>query len=379
MTIAVAMALLISPILATPSSATSTLDQSTAVSGSAGLSAASDSTTFNYFTTAAQIYVVPSGVTQLTIQARGGDGAGASGSGFQSCGGAGALVTTVVDVNPGETLNIYVAGRGIHGTGDLSGSTGGWGYGSGGTGDGYGGGGGGGATAVILSGAPLVVAGGGGGAGRISGAFGGDAGVSSAGAGASGGNSGAGAGADGSGAGATGTRAGGSWGTGGAGGPGGNNRARDDIGPGAGGGGYGGGAGGLSGGTSGGGGGGGSMGAGTSTTIATAVYGSACVTGVNTGTTRLGVSGYVVITPGDIPNPVSVAETLHPDILQQVGIPESMTCAAFRDDSLNWSGVSGEGWSTSWAQWVNDGKGGAVCTRTLVYTANRQWSVVGAS
>jgi hypothetical protein len=220
MTIAVAMALLISPILATPSTATSTLDQSTAVSGSAGLSAASDSTTFIYVTTAAQIYVVPSGVTQLTIQARGGDGAGASAGveggrpAFQSCGGAGALVTTVVDVNPGETLNIYVAGRGIHGTGDRSGSTGGWGYGSGGTGDGYGGGGGGGAPAVILSGAPLVVAGGGGGAGRISGAFGGAAGVSSAGAGDSGGNSGAGAGADGSGAGATGTRAGGSWGTG---------------------------------------------------------------------------------------------------------------------------------------------------------------------
>ena len=110
------------------------------------------------------------------------------------------------------------------------------------------------------------------------------------------------------------------------------------------------------------------MGAGTSTTIATAVYGGTCAS-------RLGVSGYVVITPGDIPNPVSVAEMLHPDVIQQVGIPESMTCAAFRDDSLNWSGVSGEGWSTSWAQWVNDGNGGAVCTRTLVYTANRQWSV----
>lgn len=371
-----ATALLLSPILVTQASATSTIDQSTAGSGIVGRSAASDSTTFNYVTTAAQTYVVPLGVTQVTIQARGGDGAGASASGFQSCGGAGALVTTVVDVNPGETLNIYVAGRGIHGTGDLSGSTGGWGYGSGGTGDGYGGGGGGGATAVILSGAPLVVAGGGGGAGRIAGAFGGAAGVSSAGAGASGGSSGAGAGAgaNGSGAGATGTRAGGSWGTGGAGGPGGTRGVRDDGGPGAGGGGYGGGAGGLSGGASGGGGGGGSMGAGTSTTIATAVYGSVCVTGVNAGTTRLGVSGYVVITPGDIPNPVSVAETLPPNVLQQVGMPNT-GCADIDHNELNWAGISSGGWTQSWAQWVNDGKGGSVCTRTLVYTSNRQWSV----
>ena len=39
-------------------------------------------------------------------------------------------------------------------------------------------------------------------------------------------------------------------------------------------------------------------------------------------------------------------------------------------------GVTSGGWGESWAQWMNGGTGGAVCTRTLVYsTAQSRWVV----
>jgi hypothetical protein len=138
---------------------------------------------------------------------------------------------------------------------------------------------------------------------------------------------------------------------------------------GGGGGGYGGGAGGTKSGSNGaGGGGGGLMGVGSETSISTAPYGRIC-------SDRFGSNGYVIITPGATSSSMSPTQNLPSDVIQQVGIPESMTCADFRDDSLNWAGISSGGWTQSWAQWVNDGNGRAVCTRTLVYTANRQWSV----
>lgn len=63
-------------------------------------------------------------------------------------------------------------------------------------------------------------------------------------------------------------------------------------------------------------------------------------------------------------------------IVQQFGVPQSITCEAAAPASLNWAGVGNGGWSQSWAQWMNGGKGGAVCTRTLVYsTAAARWVV----
>jgi hypothetical protein len=62
-------------------------------------------------------------------------------------------------------------------------------------------------------------------------------------------------------------------------------------------------------------------------------------------------------------------------VLQQVGLPAD-GCESVQDSQLNWSGVPFGGWSISWAEWVNGGKGGAVCTRTLTYSsATGAWLV----
>ena len=64
-------------------------------------------------------------------------------------------------------------------------------------------------------------------------------------------------------------------------------------------------------------------------------------------------------------------------ILQQFGKPASSTCDAVAPESLNWSGVASGGWGESWSEWMNDGKGGAVCTRTLLFsTAQSKWIIV---
>jgi hypothetical protein len=66
-----------------------------------------------------------------------------------------------------------------------------------------------------------------------------------------------------------------------------------------------------------------------------------------------------------------------PDVLQQVVSPAA-GCATFADASLNWGGAGSGGWGSSWAQWANDGKGGAVCTRTLRFDATLRHYVVQA-
>lgn len=64
-----------------------------------------------------------------------------------------------------------------------------------------------------------------------------------------------------------------------------------------------------------------------------------------------------------IANPCSAP----PDVLQQIGAPPNGDCAAVAPAPLNIGGSGPGGWGRSWAQWVNDGRGGAVCTRTLTY------------
>jgi len=62
-------------------------------------------------------------------------------------------------------------------------------------------------------------------------------------------------------------------------------------------------------------------------------------------------------------------------VLQQLPAPDTGSCDLIVT-TYDWGGASTGGWSRSWAQWVNDGRGGPVCTRTLVYSnALRHWIV----
>lgn len=63
-------------------------------------------------------------------------------------------------------------------------------------------------------------------------------------------------------------------------------------------------------------------------------------------------------------------------VIQQFGKPASGTCDSAAPTTLNWAGVASGGWGESWAQWMNNGNGGAVCSRTLVYSNNLgMWTV----
>ena len=65
------------------------------------------------------------------------------------------------------------------------------------------------------------------------------------------------------------------------------------------------------------------------------------------------------------------------DVFQQFGLPSTGTCSAAAPTSLNWAGVPSGGWGISWAQWMNGGGGGVVCTRTLSYReASGVWEVM---
>ena len=56
--------------------------------------------------------------------------------------------------------------------------------------------------------------------------------------------------------------------------------------------------------------------------------------------------------------------------LQEVGMP-FQGCDSYRNDSLSPPGVPGNlGWKPGWSQWMNQGSGGPVCTRTLTYDTN---------
>jgi hypothetical protein len=110
---------------------------------------------------AEQQFVVPTGVTCVTIQAFGAEGGGSG-----SAGGEGGTIQATIPVTPGETLFVYVGGQGEGRNGSGTG-----GFNGGGTGgaNGIEGAGGGGASDVRQGGNGLnnrvVVAGGGGGQG----------------------------------------------------------------------------------------------------------------------------------------------------------------------------------------------------------------------
>lgn len=100
-----------------------------------------------------------------------------------------------------------------------------------------------------------------------------------------------------------------------------------------------------------------------------------------TGSIRVSATGYVTIvgasvcTAGSLLSWTVAAEAPAPapaanpaPVMQQFGKPASGTCDAAAPASLNWGNVASGGWGESWAEWMNDGKGGAVCSRTLVYS-----------
>jgi len=70
----------------------------------------------------------------------------------------------------------------------------------------------------------------------------------------------------------------------------------------------------------------------------------------------------------------STAGSAPAPVIQQFGRPASGTCEEAAPADLNVAGVGSGGWGESWAQWVNGGTGGAVCTRTLSYVASG-WTV----
>ena len=115
------------------------------------------------FTGSAQTWVVPAGVTSVTVDVRGADGAPELRDTGGSDYGHAAEVTSTLGVFPGETLQLMVGGRTAYG------GRGGWnGGGTAGNDDYPYGGGGGGASDVRRFGVRVIVAGGGGGGGSIS-------------------------------------------------------------------------------------------------------------------------------------------------------------------------------------------------------------------
>jgi hypothetical protein len=129
-----------------------------------------ESTTF-YYTGAVQSWTVPAGVNSATFELRGGAG-GDYAPGYGALGGGGARVTATLPVVPGESLSIYVGGKG-----NYFATVGVFGGGGAGNLKGVGGGG---ATDVRRGTSladRLLVAGGGGGAGAAGAAYkGGDSG-----------------------------------------------------------------------------------------------------------------------------------------------------------------------------------------------------------
>jgi hypothetical protein len=95
-------------------------------------------------------------------------------------------------------------------------------------------------------------------------------------------------------------------------------------------------------------------------------FGGSCI-GSNQGLQFTGGSSTSDLPSTSIPAP----------IVQQFGKPSTGSCDAVALESLNWSGVTSGGWGESWAQWMNGGNGGSVCTRTLIYSTSQSKWILG--
>lgn len=94
-------------------------------------------------------------------------------------------------------------------------------------------------------------------------------------------------------------------------------------------------------------------------------YSSYSTGGSWTGNTTIAEMFRTYVTPRDIPSATDSATPA--PVMQQFGHPGLGTCSDAAPIELNWAGVPSGGWGESWAQWMNDGAGGAVCSRTLIY------------
>lgn len=117
----------------------------------------SNLTTETFSAPGSDTFVVPTGITSITVKmwGAGGGGGGGSTNGDGGAGGGAGFVQATLAVTPGETLNVHVGGGG--GAGDFSTGTSGSSSGDGG--------GGGGHSEVERGSTPLLIAGGGGGGG----------------------------------------------------------------------------------------------------------------------------------------------------------------------------------------------------------------------
>ncbi len=129
------------------------------------------SKTFHY-TGNEQTFVVPKGVSQLTVVAHGGEGAGFSSYPSTDTAGRPGRVYAIIPVHPGDTLYVFVGGSGSHGGFNGGGAGGAYYSGS------YAGNPGGGASDVRVAGTGIldrvIVAAGGGGAGQAIRTYGSD-------------------------------------------------------------------------------------------------------------------------------------------------------------------------------------------------------------
>ena len=83
----------------------------------------------------------------------------------------------------------------------------------------------------------------------------------------------------------------------------------------------------------------------------------------------------LIVTVSIVAEPVD-APAVHDDI-QQVGVPVSGDCVDVDPAVGHYVGAPIGGWSKSWAWWINDGKGGPVCTRELAERSDGTIVLVG--
>ncbi len=87
-------------------------------------------------------------------------------------------------------------------------------------------------------------------------------------------------------------------------------------------------------------------------------------------------TGNRVMTSGTSSTSPGTSSTLGPVApAQQVGLPATGSCTDVDASQITWGASILGGWKQSWAWWANNGAGGPVCTRDLVYnTSTGTWS-----
>jgi hypothetical protein len=72
-----------------------------------------------------------------------------------------------------------------------------------------------------------------------------------------------------------------------------------------------------------------------------------------------------------------ISEPMAHDEFQQVGVPATGDCADVDPAVGHYPGYPIGGWSKSWAQWINGGAGGPVCTREVEQRPDGEIVLIG--